>query len=319
MSELFYLNRHLLETMLLPGPLALIQFADPGLPFAVPLNKDVRLTLQLRVHDCTSDAGLPTADRDTAQQILRFVNAAVGMNLVIQCEAGVGRSAAVAAALGTIRGMDVKHIIRKGTYNRRLYALLLEAADVPVPVEPLVSIAVRVKYPVDRLQLFLLSMKRQRYQNWECVVVTDGLNGQAKVAVREMADDRITCLETPERRGLWGHPHRQAGLEACHGAILGTNNDDNYLTPGYIEQLVWAIQDGADIAACRQVHSYIGWNVMGASRDSSTDLCCWLAKRELVRQVPWTGTSFTADGDYFKQLAALGKLAVVERPLVVKN
>jgi hypothetical protein len=51
---------------------------------------------------------------------------------------------------------------------------LLSAAGMNLEIDPLVSIAVRIKYAPDRLKLFILSMQRQRYENWEVVAVTDG-------------------------------------------------------------------------------------------------------------------------------------------------
>ena len=51
------------------------------------------------------------------------------------------------------------------------------------------------------------------------------------------------------------------------------------------------------------------------------DLCCWLARRELIEQVKWTDTDFLADQRYLDKLiaAADGSVAEVPRVLVVKN
>jgi hypothetical protein len=94
------------------------------------------------------------------------------------------------------------------------------------------------------------------------------------------------------------------------------SNDDNYYVPGYLEQMLAAL-DEADIAMCQALHSYSGWGVVPAG----TDLGSWIARAALVRQVPWTGQDFTSDRDYLQSLVALapGRVAMVQRPLFVHN
>lgn len=264
-------------------------------------------------------AGGRSPSPEDAALILNFVRSHPSAPmLVVQCQVGVGRSQAVAAALGDIFGNAEmsRRIRRNGTYNRKLFALLLKAAGLSPEAEPLVSMAVRVKYAPDRLQLFLLSMKRQRYQNWELVAVTDGPNPEAVQLVRDFGDKRIRIIETPTRLGRWGHPYRQLGINACEGEFIGLSNDDNYYVPGYLEQMVNAL-DGADIALCQTAHSYSGWNVAAVG----ADLGCWIARSTIVRSTPWTGAAFDSDGVYLKALLAKAgsRVARIERPLFIHN
>jgi hypothetical protein len=73
----------------------------------------------------------------------------------------------------------------------------------------------------------------------------------------------------------------------------------------------------ADLALCQTLHSYSAWTVVPAGGD----LGCWLARSELIRKVPWTGTEFTSDGDYLNGLIqqANGRVVTVEKPLFVHN
>jgi hypothetical protein len=88
-----------------------------------------------------------------ARAILAFVNANRHVpHLIFQCQVGVGRSAAALAALAKLSGTDNREILGHGTYNRRLCKELLKAAGVALEPEPLVSLAVRIKYAPDRLQ-----------------------------------------------------------------------------------------------------------------------------------------------------------------------
>jgi Glycosyl transferase family 2 len=193
---------------------------------------------------------------------------------------------------------------------------------VPPPTDPLISIAVRIKYPPDRLLAFLLSMQRQRHGRWEVVAVTDGPNPDAERVVSSLPDPRVRLIQTPESRGRWGHPYRQLGLDACTGDYIGMSNDDNWYTPGYLEQMLLALQtEGAGLALCDMLHSYTGWGVVAAAPVKGVaDLGCWIARGELVRQERWPGNDFESDGVFIERLAArAGKVALVHRPLFVHN
>jgi hypothetical protein len=294
--------------------------ADSREQLAVILDQtNVAARLDLIFNDATDEfLGVRPPGAEDARKILAFVEANREMpHLVIQCQVGVGRSLAVLAAVAKFGGNDNRPILANGTHNRRLYRELLTAAGVAREPEPLVSIAVRVKYAPDRLRLFVLSMQRQRYDNWELVAVTDGPNEAAARLAAETNDPRIRVIQTEKRLGRWGHPYRQRGLDACRGDFIGMSNEDNYYVPGYIEQMLNALGSAADVALCQALHSYSGWSVV----PPGTDLGAWIARASLVRQVPWTGEDFTSDQDYLKSLMMLapGRVVTVARPLFVHN
>ncbi len=312
-------SRHQIETAMLPGPCAVICMADsePQLANIKDAN-NIRARLDLIFNDATDAFQLvrPPSLED-ARKILDFVEAHRDEPcLVIQCEVGVGRSQAAAAALARIAGRDNRSILRGGTYNRRMYRLLLSAANVPADPEPLVSINVRVKYAPDRLELFLLAMRRQRYENWEVVAVTDGPNPTAAQLVSRCNDPRIRLIETEKALGMWGHPHRAKGIAACRGEFIGLSNDDNYYVPGYLEQMLFALED-ADLAVCPMLHSYYAWKRVAAGGD----IGCWIARASLVRSVPWPGIHFHADLDFYNALVAQAgdRVVKLDRPLFVHN
>ena len=316
--QIVVISHWLIEFEPLPGPSAVICMADSVEQLAVIRDEsNVVARLNLVFNDAGEDFHLirkPTLE--DAQKILQFARQHCHVpNLVLQCQVGVGRSQAVQAALLKIFGDCPRSILHNGTYNRSLYRLMLEAAQIPHEREPLVSITVRVKYPSDRLKLFLLSMQRQRHENWEVVAVTDGPDPAAACVVNEMQDPRIRLIETEKPMGRWGHPYRQRGLDACRGEFIGMSNDDNYYVPGYLEQMLFALED-ADLATCLMLHNYHGWHVAMGS-----DIGCWIARASLVRQVPWTGLSFKSDEDYLLSLKALAgdRVAALERALFVHN
>jgi hypothetical protein len=318
-NRIFIGSLELVQNSPLPGPSAVICMADaPDLLAVIQDQANVVARLDLIFNDASDPYQLvapPTEEH--ARKILAFVRAHAHVpNLVVQCQVGVGRSQAVMAALAKIQGENPRDILVNGTYNRKLYRHLLLAAGLKPDPEPLVSMAVRVKYAPDRLQAFFLCMKRQRYDNWEIVAVTDGPNAAAVRQVAELRDPRIRLIETERPLGRWGHPYRQRALDACRGEFIGMSNDDNYYVPGYLEQMVLALEN-AELAICPFLHSYGGWRVSQAGGD----LGCWIARASLVRKVPWTGLDFTSDKDYIREMMAVAKdrVVTVDRPLFVHN
>jgi len=327
-----------IRTKHLPGPSALIRLADSGPQLIQPRNQaNVIDTLDIIANDCTTPHGR-LVQPPTPEQASRIVSfwqyhvIAGTKHLIVQCQAGIGRSRAVVAALDQEQRSAM---LRYGTHNRRLYRLLMLELHakgltwLKVNDEPLVSMVVRVKYDWERMTAFYYSMARQRYENWELIFVSDGsnfvardqadkLNRQSICQFTDCDSGRVRYIETSEAKGYWGHPGRQTGIDAARGELIGLSNDDNYYVPGYLEQMVYALQEAqADLAMCQTLHSYTGW--AGAS-PAGTDLGCWIAKRELVRACPWPGTGFTADQEHIQaMLRKSAKTVLVNRPLFVHN
>ncbi|MGZ5061243.1 MAG: glycosyltransferase [Usitatibacter sp.] len=306
----------------LPGPSAVVCMADsPSLIAKIKDSGNVLARLDLVFNDSDDDFGAVRApSEEDARKILEFVDRHKGSapNIVFQCQVGVGRSLAAFAAVVEMHGGDPTEALHRGTHNRALHRKLLAAAGRPPRPEPLVSMVVRVKYSADRMNAFLLSMRRQRYDNWELVFVTDGPNATARSLVDGTADRRIKVIETEKALGRWGHPYRQKGIEACAGELVGLSNDDNYYVPGYLEQMVNALQkEGADLAMCAMLHSYWGWRPL----EPGHDLGSWIARRVLVERTPWRGDHFFYDAEYLDLLKrnAAGRIAIVDRPLFIHN
>jgi len=310
-----------IERAPLPGPSAVVCMADSRSLLANILDSgNVLARLDLVFNDSGDDFGLVRApSEEDARDILRFVESHkdTAPNIVFQCQVGIGRSLAACAAIQEIYGGDPGPALMRGTHNRALYRKILAAAGRVPKAEPRVSLVVRVKYAPDRMKAFMLSMQRQRYDNWELVLVTDGPNPGARGILDGGADSRIKLVETPQALGRWGHPHRQAGIDASTGDFLGLSNDDNYYVPGYIEQMVNALEkEGADLAMCSMLHSYWGWQQVEAGHD----LGSWIARRGLVARTPWTGDHFFYDAEYLALLKKnASRVAIVNRPLFIHN
>ena len=305
----------------LPGPSAVIRMADSAGLFA-PIHdaKNVLAQLDLVFNDAGENFGLVRAPTDgDAGEILKFVaQHRDAPNIVFQCQVGVGRSLAACAAIQKLYGWDPRPALERGTHNRNLYRRILLAAGVAPEREELVSMIVRVKYPADRLLAFYLSMRRQRYDNWELIFLTDGANAEAVDVVGRFQDPRVQLIQTERALGRWGHPYRQRGIEASKGSYVGLSNDDNYYVPGYIEQMVNAlVRNSALLALSPMLHSNWAWRYMEAGHDVGS----WIAHRDLIQRTPWSGDEYLSDAHYMAMLKrnAGDRITVLDRPLFVHN
>lgn len=311
------------------GDVPLITFADPDLPLP-PKPAWVKDRLHVHCHDLgEAIPGFRPPDAGNAKAILDFYERhKEAGNLLVSCTAGAGRSPAVIAALATLNRApaEADRVFRQGTYNRLLYKLIVEAGGGTVPPEPLVSLVVRLKYPPDRIAALIMSMERQRWKNWEMIVVTDGplTPWYEHPASRWLIDGRVQVVQTAESKGRWGHPHRQLGIDRAlqDADFIGLSNDDNYYVPGYLDQMVYALESQqADLVLCDYLSHYHGWQVVRTKPEPfHCDLGCWLARAALVKATPWQGAEFTSDGDYVERLAkAAQKVVKVDRPLFCHN
>jgi hypothetical protein len=307
----------------------LITIDNPDVePVKVP-DKYMRLSLSFHdVDETCFDIGLTLPTFADAQRCLDFVYSNVSRRIICQCDAGRGRSYATQLALCSIGSNDNKRPDNMFPYNKLWYRLLMEAAGLSVPVEPLVSLVIRQKYPPDRLQLLCLSMQRQRWQNWELIIVTDGPLPYLGRYLPAQYDSRIRVIYTDERKGRWGHPYRQLGIDAARGNYIGLSNDDNYYVPGYFEQMVNKLEyTDSDLVLCNMLHAYNNWAVTesyASARIISTDVGAWLARAELIKKVPWghDRNDFLSDSHYVEKLAetvGLNKVCYVHKPLFIKN
>jgi hypothetical protein len=311
-----------IERTELPGPSAVVCMADaPSLLAKIHDSHRVAARLDLVFNDSGDDFGLVrSATDEDARRINAFVDEHKGRvpNIVFQCQVGIGRSLAAYAATLKLNGGDPTAVLHYGTHNRVLYRRMLRVAGVEPDPEPKVSLAVRVKYSPERMRAFLLSIERQRYDNWELVFVTDGPNPAAREIVSRSGDARVKLVETEKPLGRWGHPYRQRGIDACTGDYIGLSNDDNYYVPGYLEQMVNALRkEDALLAMCGMLHSYNAWKV----EEPGFDLGSWIARADLVRRTPWEGDDFFYDGRYVEALKANagGRIAWIPKPLFIHN
>jgi glycosyltransferase involved in cell wall biosynthesis len=113
---------------------------------------------------------------------------------------------------------------------------------------PRVSILLPVRDAQSTLAVCLRSVSRQRFHDWECVVVDDGSRDSSGALVRRAAktDPRFRLHSCP-RRGLV--PALNAGLGACRGSLIARMDADDWMHRDRLEAQVGALDAAPRLAA----------------------------------------------------------------------
>ena len=130
------LNRFDVETTLLDVPYVIVSVTDPERPEAtIADSPNRRAVLRLKFHDKGSRHQISreklVMSQEDAQAILAFVQEHLDKVklIVCQCEAGISRSAAIAAALSRILQEEDHFFFANYAPNDWIYQTLLEAAQ----------------------------------------------------------------------------------------------------------------------------------------------------------------------------------------------
>lgn len=113
--------------------------------------------------------------------------------------------------------------------------------------QPLVSIIVRTCGRPNVLRENLISLRQQTYENFEVVIVEDGLNVSEKMINDEFSDLNILYYATGEKVG-----RSKAGniaMEMAHGEYLNFLDDDDLFFADHIEVLVETLLKEKTLAA----------------------------------------------------------------------
>lgn len=131
MKEIIVHSKQTVMTVSFDVPHAYIQISSPDDVFPnLNVNEHTADVLQIKFHDSDnySQNGIILFDTDTANSILTFVERYKDEieTLIVHCEAGISRSAGVAAALGKVYFKDDMFIFSKPRYkpNMRVYELI---------------------------------------------------------------------------------------------------------------------------------------------------------------------------------------------------
>lgn len=110
------------------GRSVLISITDPDKDHCIPSGKYVDM-LCVKFHDADRQSpGIQLIDDNISSKIIDFVVKNLNVDsIIVNCEAGISRSAGVAAALSRIFNGDDSELVRaKPFFNRKVYRTILE-------------------------------------------------------------------------------------------------------------------------------------------------------------------------------------------------
>jgi hypothetical protein len=108
----------------------------------------------------------------------------------------------------------------------------------PLPPEPLVSVVTPTKNRSRMLADAIATVERQRYRNWELIVVNDG--GEDVASLVQRVSPRSRYIDLGASRGP--SAARNEAIRAARGEVLAFLDDDNLYLPSHLETLVAALR-----------------------------------------------------------------------------
>ena len=147
--------------------------------------------------------------------------------------------------------------------------------------------------------------------NWTC----DEHRDKCIKAVDNDPRFSITC--TDKRANKFGHNMRKIGIrsaleDGCNW--IGTMNGDCWYVPVYFEwMLSQALTKKANFVYCNMIHSHQLWESLNTSiKRGKIDGGCFLANRDICKDIKWGDTDFAADWHYIERLKKQPNFAPVK-------
>jgi glycosyltransferase involved in cell wall biosynthesis len=109
-----------------------------------------------------------------------------------------------------------------------------------------ISVILATRNRCELLDRAIASVRKQRYPNWELIVIDDGsTDGTPELLTRVVSeDDRITVI-TLTQSGVGSA--RNFGLEAATGDVICYLDDDNEMQPLWLKSVAWSFGQNPDL------------------------------------------------------------------------
>lgn len=134
---------------------------------------------------------------------------------------------------------------------------------------PLVSITMPVYNGMPLIKASIESIKKQTYDNWECIIIDDGSNDGTSEYLDTLNDDRFVVYHQPNG----GRPvARQKALELAKGKYIAMLDAEDLYHPEKIEKQVRIMEERPEVAIVTTAMCSFGTNtdklyVRGALQD----------------------------------------------------
>lgn len=98
----------------------------------------------------------------------------------------------------------------------------------------------------------LLSVEKQTYKNWECIVVDDGSEDNSEDVVQSFIkrDSRFIYLQRPSNLLPGGNDARNYGFENSKGDYINWFDSDDVMLEEFIEEKIEKFTDAVEIVFC---------------------------------------------------------------------
>ena len=206
-------------------------------------------------------------------------------------------------------------------------------------VTPLVSIIIPIYNRADIVGETLLSIQKQTYKHWECIVVDDGSTDTTVdvVSAFAKADSRIQIYKRPDTMPKGANACRNYGFSLSNGAYINWFDSDDLMVENKLEkQLESLVESQTDFNVCQSmVFDHATKEELGLRakyiisddffNDFVLDKVKWLTQAPLIKRtlIETHNLAFdetlqrSQERDYFiKLLAVIKEYTTVDEPLV---
>jgi hypothetical protein len=190
-----------------------------------------------------------------------------------------------------------------------------------IPESEKIGIALVTYNQGDCLASLIHAIKAQTFKNFKIYIMHDGnwtCDEHRDKCIKAVDNDprfSITC--TDKRANKFGHNMRKIGIrsaleDGCNW--IGTMNGDCWYVPVYFEwMLSQALTKKANFVYCNMIHSHQLWESLNTSiKRGKIDGGCFLANRDICKDVKWGDTDFAADWHYIERLKKQPNFAPVK-------
>ena len=190
-----------------------------------------------------------------------------------------------------------------------------------IPESEKIGIALVTYNQGDCLASLIHAIKAQTFKNFKIYIMHDGnwtCDEHRDKCIKAVDNDpRFSIACTDKRANKFGHNMRKIGIRAaladgCNW--IGTMNGDCWYVPVYFEwMLSQALTKKANFVYCNMIHSHQLWESLNTSiKRGRIDGGCFLANRDICKDVRWGDTDFAADWHYIERLKKQPNFAPVK-------
>lgn len=179
---------------------------------------------------------------------------------------------------------------------------------------PVVSIVIPVYNRPELLKRALISIEKQTYSDWECIIVNDGSTDNTRDIILDFAkkDYRIRLIQN-EHSG--GNKATNDGIFAAFGKYITLLGSDDEFAPSHIELRVNELQQSPDIDMLHGGFTVIGDEMIPDKRDITKMISLYsplvyvggtiFGKREVFHKLHgFTKMAYASDSDFVERAIA---------------